>query len=118
LWSIREAMDWALGGPGRQRGRRHPTEVRVGDTIDSWRVIGAEPPHRLTLALGMKAPGAGVLEFEITPVNSGHARITVTAYWHPAGVWGMLYWYAFAPAHFMVLRGMARAIALRAEGAA
>jgi uncharacterized protein YbjT (DUF2867 family) len=118
LWSIREAMDWVLGGPGRHRGRRHPTEVRVGDTIDSWRVIGAEPPRRLTLAFGMKAPGAGVLEFEITPINSEHTRITVTAYWHPAGVWGMLYWYAFAPSHFMVFHGMARAIALRAEGAA
>lgn len=115
LWSIRETMDWALGGPGRHRGRRHPTEVRVGDTIDSWRVIGAEPPQRLTLAFGMKAPGAGVLEFEVTPAGPEHTRITVTAYWHPAGVWGLLYWHAFAPSHFLVFHGMARAIALRAE---
>jgi hypothetical protein len=42
----------------------------------------------------------------------------VTAYWHPAGVWGLLYWYAFVPAHFVVFHGMARAIAHRAEGAA
>ncbi|MDH3437528.1 MAG: SDR family oxidoreductase, partial [Betaproteobacteria bacterium] len=118
LWTIRETMDWALGGLGRHRGRRHPTEVRVGDTIDTWRVIGAEPPRRLTLAFGMKAPGAAILEFEVTPVNSEHTRITVTAYWHPAGVWGLLYWYAFVPAHFVVFHGMARAIALRAEGAA
>jgi uncharacterized protein YbjT (DUF2867 family) len=116
LWSIRETMDWALGGPGRNRGRRHPTEVRIGDTIDSWRVIGVEPPRRLTLAFGMRAPGAGVLEFDVTPAGPEHTRITVTAYWHPAGVWGLLYWYAFAPSHFLVFHGMARAIALRAEG--
>jgi hypothetical protein len=115
LWRIRETMDWALGGPGRQRGRRHPTEVRVGDAIDSWRVIAAEPPRRLTLAFGMKAPGAGVLEFEVAPVDAGQTRIMVTAYWHPAGVWGLLYWHAFAPSHFLVFHGMARAIAHRAE---
>jgi len=116
LWSIRETMDWALGGPGRQRSRRHPSDVRVGDAIDSWRVIAAEPPRRLTLAFGMKAPGAGVLEFEVAPVDAEQTRITVTAYWHPAGVWGLLYWHAFAPSHFLVFHGMARAIAHRAEG--
>jgi len=117
LWGIRETIDWALGGPGRNRGRRDPLEVRVGDVIDSWRVIGADPPQRLTLAFGMKAPGAGVLEFEVAPVGPAHARITVTAYWHPAGAPGLLYWYAFAPSHALIFHGMARAIALRAEEA-
>ncbi len=115
LWGIRETIDWALGGPGRNRGRRDPQEVRVGDVIDSWRVIAAEPPRRLTLAFGMKAPGAGVLEFEVSPVGPAHARITLTAYWHPAGAKGLIYWYAFAPSHALVFHSMARAIALRAE---
>jgi uncharacterized protein YbjT (DUF2867 family) len=117
LWGIRETIDWALGGPGRNRGRRDPQDVRVGDVIDSWRVIGADPLRRLTLAFGMKAPGAGVLEFEVRPVGPAHTRITVTAYWHPAGTLGLLYWYAFAPSHALIFHGMARAIALRAEDA-
>ena len=117
MWAIRETIDWALGGHGRNRGRRDPHDVRVGDAIDSWRVIGAEPPRRLTLAFGMKAPGAAVLEFEITPVEPAHTRITVTAYWHPAGALGLLYWYALAPSHGLIFHGMARAIALRAEEA-
>ena len=117
LWRIRETMDWAMGGPGRNRGRRHPTELRVGDTVDSWRVIGVEPPRRLSLAFGMKAPGAAVLEFEIKPIDEQFTRITLTAYWHPAGVWGILYWLAFTPSHFVVFNGMARAIAARAEQA-
>lgn len=117
LWTIRENIDWALGGPGRNRGRRHPTELRVGDTIDSWRVIGVEPPRRLSLAFGMIAPGAAVLEFEVTPVDEHYTRITLTAYWHPAGVWGILYWFAFSPSHFIVFNGMVRAIAERAEKA-
>ena len=68
LWTLREVIDWALGGQGLRHGRRHPTELRVGDRIDSWEVIGIEPERRLTLAFGMRAPGAGVLEFEIEPL--------------------------------------------------
>ncbi len=115
LWTVREFFDWAIGGQGLNRGRRHPTELRVGDTIDSWRVIGVDPPRRLTLGFGMKAPGAGVLEFDIKSEDPQHSRITVTAYWHPAGVWGLLYWYAFSPSHALVFNGMARALAERAQ---
>jgi uncharacterized protein YbjT (DUF2867 family) len=115
LWTLRELLDWLLGGPGLNRGRRHPTELRLGDTIDSWKVIGLEPLQRLTLLFGMKAPGSGVLEFEVTPEPTGLTRITATAYWHPAGVWGLLYWYALAPAHRFIFKGLTRAIATRAK---
>lgn len=115
LWTLREVMDWLVGGLGLKRGRRHPSEIRVGDTIDSWRVAGVEPQRRLTLLFGMKAPGSGVLEFELEPRGETQTAIAVTAYWHPAGVWGLLYWYAFTPVHALVFRSMARAIARRAE---
>jgi len=115
LWGIRETIDWALGGPGRYRGRRHPHEARVGDAIDYWRVIGADPPRRLTLAFGMKAPGAGVLEFDINPIGPAKTRITVTAFWHPAGAPGLVYWHVLAPFHSMIFNGMAREISKRAE---
>lgn len=115
LWSIRESIDCALGGPGRTRGRRHPTQLRVGDAIDSWRVIGVDPPRNLTLAFGMKAPGAAVLEFEVTPVDTANTRISLNVYWHPAGVWGLSYWSAMTPFHFIIFNGMVRKIAERAE---
>jgi hypothetical protein len=117
LWAVREWLDWAMGGPGRNYGRRDPADVRVGDTIDSWRVIGADPPRRLTISFGKKAPGAGVLEFDLAPIADGRTRLTVTAYWHPAGVWGLLYWYALMPAHLFIFRGLAREIVRRAEAA-
>ncbi len=115
LWALRETMDWLVGGVGRNRGRRHPTDLRIGDTIDSWRVVDVEPERRLTLWFGMRAPGSGVLEFELTPTGNGGTEITVINHWHPAGVWGLLYWYAFAPAHSFVFPGLARAIGRRAE---
>jgi uncharacterized protein YbjT (DUF2867 family) len=114
LWRARAWMDWLVGGPGLSRGRRHPTELRVGDTIDYWTVLALEPERRLTLNFGMRAPGNGVMEIEIEPLNERQTRVTVTAYWHPAGVWGLLYWYAFVPAHFFIFKGMTREIAARA----
>jgi uncharacterized protein YbjT (DUF2867 family) len=117
LWQLRELLDWMAGGPGRKHGRRHPTDLRVGDRVDSWKVLGLEPERRLSLAFGMKAPGAGMLEFELTPRDDGGTRLSVTAYWHPAGVWGLLYWYAFEPAHKFIFSGTADAICRRAESA-
>jgi hypothetical protein len=77
--------------------------------------MALEPERRLTLDFGMRCPGAGVLEFEIEPVDAGRTRVTVTAYWHPQGVWGLLYWYALVPAHLFIFKGMTREIARRAE---
>ena len=115
LWWLRELLDWLVGGPGFTRGRRDPTSLRLGDAIDYWTVIGIEPARRLTLNFGMKVPGNGVLEFEIEPRAAGGARIGVTAYWHPQGVWGLLYWYALVPAHGFLFKRLTRAIARRAE---
>ena len=117
LWKIRGIIDWILGGPSFRRRRRHPSELRVGDVIDAWRVIAIEPGTRLTLLLEMKAPGAGVLEFELQPEGQGH-RVSASAYFHPAGVWGLLYWYPLTPVHLILFKGLTRAIARRAEVAA
>jgi hypothetical protein len=63
----------------------------------------------------MRAPGSGVLEFEIEPEGPGQTRVTATAYWHPRGVWGLAYWYALVPAHLFIFRGLTAAVARRAE---
>ena len=114
LWAMRELMDWLVGGRGIHRGRRNAQELRVGDRIDSWKVIGVEPERRLTMAFGMRAPGAGILEFVIDPV-SGRSRVTATAYWHPAGVLGLAYWFSMEPAHLLIFKGLAKEISSRAE---
>jgi len=115
LWTIREFLDWLVGGTGLKHRRRHPHELRVGDTVDSWRVIAVEPEKRLTLMMGMKAPGSGVLEFEIASDPEGLTRVRATAYWHPAGLWGLLYWYPLTIPHLVIFKRMTGEIARRAE---
>lgn len=116
LWWLRGAADWLIGGPSFRRHRRHPDKLRVGDVIDAWRVIGLEAQHKLTLLLEMRIPGAGVLEFELNPAGAG-CEIRITAYFHPAGVWGLLYWYPLAPFHQWIFSGMTREIDRRASAA-
>jgi len=115
LWTLRETIDWLLGGSALKRGRRDPDYLRVGDKVDSWDVVVVERERRLSLAFGMKAPGAGLLDFEIEPRGDGGSEITVTAHWHPAGVFGLLYWYALEPVHRVIFKGMARELCRRAE---
>ncbi len=103
-----------IGGKGLHRGRRHPYQVRVGDTIDSWRVISVKSERRLTLGMGMKSPGAGALEFDVDRDEAQHTRLTATAYWHSTGLWGLVYWYCFYPIHHQLFRGLTREIGRRA----
>lgn len=117
LWWLRRSLDWIAGGPSFRRKRRHPEDLRVGDAVDAWRVIAMQPGKQLTMLLEMRAPGAGVLQFNIEDTGNDQRTISVTAYFHPAGVWGILYWFALLPFHAFIFRGMTRAIVRRAEKA-
>lgn len=117
LWWLRETADWMIGGRGRHRGRRDPEDLRLGDHVDSWTVVGLEPSRRLTLMMRMRAVGSGVLEFDLEPLDDGGTHLTVTAYWQPEGVAGLVYWYALFPAHLFIFDSMVRNICRLAEHA-
>ncbi len=109
LWQLRGLLDLLIGGIGLRRGRRDPDQVEVGDAIDCWRVQQFEPDRRLRLALEMRYPGCGLLEFEVTGNGSG-STIRQTATYATGGFWGCLYWYSTYPAHEMLFQGMLRNI--------
>lgn len=120
LWRLRGALDLLVGGVGMRRGRRDPNHLRAGDILDCWRVEAVEPNRRLRLAAEIKLPGRAWLEFEVTDNPDGPAggsRIRQTAEYDPIGLLGRAYWYATYPLHELVLAGMLRAIAARAESA-
>lgn len=107
-WNIRGFFDQMIGGSGLNRGRRHPTKLEVGDTIDFWRVIVADLKQgRLILYAEMKLPGEAWLEFRI---DARDATLTQTATFRPKGFLGRCYWYLLFPFHWVIFRNMARAI--------
>jgi hypothetical protein len=115
LWGIRGLLDLLAGGVGMRRGRRDPEWLRSGETLDCWRVEAFEPDHLLRLAAEMKLPGRAWLEFEVEAEESG-SSIRQTAIFDPAGLTGLVYWYALYPLHHFVFAGMLRRIALKATG--
>lgn len=117
LWKLRGALDAAAGGVGLRRGRRHPDRLRVGEAVDFWRVERYEQDRLLRLAAEMRLPGRAWLQFEVTPLDGQRSEIRQTAIFDPAGLGGLLYWYALYPVHALVFDGMLRGIAARAEAA-
>jgi uncharacterized protein YbjT (DUF2867 family) len=111
FWRARGLLDTLRGGVGLRRGRRDPTDLRVGDTIDFWRVERLEPNHVLRLAAEMKIPGRLWLQFEVDPDGPGGVQIRQTTVFDPAGYVGLTYWYLFCPVHHFVFSAMLRAIA-------
>lgn len=110
LWRLRGFLDLVAGGVGMRRGRPSATGLRVGDTVDFWRVEALEPDRLLRLAAEMKLPGRAWLEFEVRE-DGGGTTIRQTALFDPVGLLGRAYWYALYPVHQVVFAGMLRGIA-------
>ncbi len=118
FWRARGLLDTLSGGVGLRRGRRDAVDLRVGDTVDFWRVETLEPRRRLRLAAEMRIPGRLWLQFEIDPHDDGGVQVRQTTVFDPAGYVGLAYWYLLCPVHQLVfgrmLRGIGRVIAHRA----
>jgi hypothetical protein len=113
-WGMRGWMDKAVGGVGLRRGRRHPDEVRTGESLDFWRVEEVEPNRLLRLRAEMKLPGKAWLEFKSEP-QGNKTLFTVTAYFASRGLFGFLYWYAMWIPHRFIFDGLTRRLASRAR---
>ncbi len=108
LWQIRGALDRLVGGPGMSQIR--PSELKVGDKVDFWRVEEIHPDRLLRLRAEMKNPGDAWLEFECIP-DAGRTLLCQTIYYRPRGLAGELYWAAMYPFHLLLFDGLHRAIA-------
>ncbi|MCQ8195133.1 SDR family oxidoreductase [Streptomyces rugosispiralis] len=114
-WALRGWIDTLVGGVGLRRGRRDAARLRVGDSLDFWRVEEVLPPHLLRLRAEMRLPGLAWLEMAVDRDARGGAVYRQRALFHPRGLAGHLYWWSVAPWHALVFGGMARNIAVRAE---
>ena len=114
LWYLRGVLDRAFGGVGLRRGRRDPNHLRVGDSLDFWRVEECEEGKRLRLYAEMILPGKAWLEFTLKE-SDGRVEITQEATFQPRGLGGQLYWRAISPFHTLLFPTMLRNICKAAE---
>ena len=109
-WQLRGMVDRLCGGVGIRRGRRDPIDLRVGDSLDFWRVEMIEPGRLIRLRAEMRVPGRAWREFKAVPLTGGQTRFTQTAFFEPKGLFGLLYWYALYPVHALIFSGLIRRI--------
>jgi hypothetical protein len=109
LWFLRGLVDRIFGGVGLRRGRRDPLTLRVGDSLDFWRVEELEKEKRLKLYAEMVLPGKAWLEFNLE-VRDGKTYVSQDALFAPRGLGGQLYWYIVSPFHFFIFPTMLRNI--------
>lgn len=116
-WAVRGWLDRLVGGVGLRRGRRDAERLRVGDSLDFWRVEEIEPGRLLRLRAEMRLPGLAWLEMYADTDDRGRTRYRQRALYHPRGLLGHLYWWSVSPFHAAVFGGMARNIAQAATAA-
>tara|TARA_B100000686_G_scaffold351249_1_gene449442 strand:- start:1280 stop:2803 length:1524 start_codon:yes stop_codon:yes gene_type:complete len=106
LWRIRGFIDRLLGGVGLQRGRRDDLDLRVGDSLDFWRVEELLINRQLLLRAEMITPGLSWLQFELSPISEKITRLTLKAHFIPNSLWGHIYWYSLSSFHNYIFQGM------------
>ena len=109
LWLARGVIDRLFGGVGLRRGRRNPDTLRIGDSLDFWRVENLEPGVTLKLYAEMILPGKAWLEFTIEDVEidgKKMRKISQDATFSPRGLGGQLYWFAVSPFHVLIFPRM------------
>ncbi|MFD4577835.1 SDR family oxidoreductase [Streptomyces sp. NPDC058417] len=110
-WAVRGWLDRLVGGVGLRRGRRDAARLRVGDSLDFWRVEEIEPGKLLRLRAEMRLPGLAWLELYAETDEAGRTHYRQRALFHPHGFLGQAYWWSVSPFHAVVFGGMARNIA-------
>jgi len=103
LWTLRGWMDLAAGGVGPRQGR--PETLRVGDSLDFWRVERISD-NRLTLSADMRLPGDAIFDIHVYKLAANESVLEHTVAFNPKGWAGYLYWFALYPIHSLIFRKM------------
>jgi hypothetical protein len=114
LWTLRGWLDRLIGGVGIRRSAARPKTWQAGDILDFWRVDQVDTNCAFALRAEMKIGGDGRLGFYLFPAGEGSLLIQRTLF-RPAHWLGKVYWSVSYPIHALVFRGLAGAIARRAE---
>lgn len=104
LWELRGRIDRLFGGVGLRRGRRGT--LRVGDSVDFWRVERLEENKELLLQAELVSPGLLWLQFKLEPIESDKSKLVLRAHFIPSSLWGDIYWRPLSKFHSYIFRRM------------
>jgi uncharacterized protein YbjT (DUF2867 family) len=113
-WAARGLFDRMVGGVGLRRGRRDAHHLRIGDSLDFWRVEELDQGRLLRLRAEMRLPGLAWLDLSVDQ-RDGRTWFRQRALFHPRGLPGQLYWWGVKPFHGIVFGRMQRNIRRAAE---
>lgn len=115
LWSLRMLLDKMVGGKSK-RFRQTPGKLVEGEKLDFWTIQKHVPGKKLLLRnTDMKIPGKAWLEFSTRDEDQQGCRLTMTAYYEPRGLLGVLYWWLLYPLHALIFSNTLKRIIRRAE---
>ncbi|MHC4121175.1 MAG: SDR family oxidoreductase [Planctomycetota bacterium] len=112
-WRLRALIDKVAGGVGMRRSKRERKELKVGDTVDFFRVVKVRPNSMVRLHVEMRLPGDGWLQFEARPIGDNLTAIVQNAFFAPRGLGGLVYWYVLHPFHKVIFDKMIKELAAR-----
>ena len=116
-WQLRGLLDRLVGGVGMRRGRRNSNTLRVGETVDFWRVDEKVDQKLLHLVAEMKLPGKAALTLgiELLKDRPEICMFSLRASFRPKGLAGHAYWWLVRPFHGIVFGSMVKNIPKKAE---
>ncbi|MBT3475682.1 DUF2867 domain-containing protein [bacterium] len=112
LWTLRKLIDRIIGGDKIEDSDR--SNLKVGDSMDCWRIEKFEENRKILLKMTLKSPGEAWLKLESIPHNS-KTFLVISAIFEPKGIWGYLYWYSIFPFHKYIFRDLGSAIISKAK---
>ena len=112
LWTLRKFIDRLVGGKKIEDSDR--SNLKVGDSMDCWRIEKFEENRKILLKMTLKSPGEAWLKLESIPHNS-KTFLVISAIFEPKGIWGYLYWYSIFPFHKYIFRDLGTAIISKAK---
>lgn len=115
-WEVRGLLDRIVGGVGIRRGRRDAKYLRVGETVDFWRVDEIVQGEMLLLVAEMKLPGKASLLLYLLKRDKVkiEKEFHLVATFRPKGLAGHLYWWIIRPFHGIIFGSMVKRIPAKA----
>jgi uncharacterized protein YbjT (DUF2867 family) len=115
VWRLRGIMDRLWSGEGYVSYRTRKKGVEAGDRIDFLDVETVIDKKELLFRVRFKLPGQGWMRLQVGPDGNRKGCLSMTVFFAPKGLLGLIYWYSLLPFHRIMFRFLMSRIIREAE---